>query len=292
MPRKSRESLNTSFFHVITQGIEQKYIFEKEIYKRKYFKLLKQFKEEFDIKIIAYCIMENHAHLLVYTNNNTNLSLFMKKVNEDYARYYNFMEERVGYVFRDRFCSEPIYDEKYLKNCLVYIHNNPVKAHITKNCMEYEYSSYKDFLRKKNFINDEIIELVFHATNIKIREYEEMHQKNQYFFMENEDNTEKNVQEIIQEYEEKHHMTYEEIKQNEGLLRIIILDIKKRMKISDNKLSKILNIERHRMKRIYNSRGSNSGRTKVVRNLPKKVRPELERIFQNKSVPIWNKFSF
>ena len=42
MPRRAREKLNTSFFHVIVQGVNKEYIFEKEIYKQKFFNLLKE----------------------------------------------------------------------------------------------------------------------------------------------------------------------------------------------------------------------------------------------------------
>ena len=56
--------------------------------------------------------------------------------------------DRVGYVYRDRFVSEPITSYRYLIQCIKYIHFNPVKAKIVERCEEYKISSYKLFKNK------------------------------------------------------------------------------------------------------------------------------------------------
>lgn len=159
IPRIARKYLNTPFFHVIIQGINKEYIFNKGTYIKQYLKLIDKYTKELDINIIAYCMMDNHGHFLLEVNNKENLSLLMQKVNSSYAKYYNYMENgRVGYVFRDRFLSEPIFDQKYLLNCIKYIHLNPVKSHIVAKCEEYPYSSYKQFLNNYRMcIKDDVI---------------------------------------------------------------------------------------------------------------------------------------
>ena len=81
----------------------------------------------------------------------------MQKVNGNYARYYNYMENRGGYVFRDRFKSQPIMSKKQLYNCIRYIHLNPVKAKMVDKPEKYKYSSYKDY--KKRLENNNNLEL-------------------------------------------------------------------------------------------------------------------------------------
>ena len=122
MSRKPRKTNESSLFHVIVQGIEKKYIFSNEQYMKKYFSLVVEKSSKHDVTILAYCIMSNHAHFLIYSPKITNMSDFMRDVNTGFGIYYNKKEKRVGYVFRDRFVSQPITNIRYLYNCISYIH--------------------------------------------------------------------------------------------------------------------------------------------------------------------------
>ena len=89
MSRRARQNLSTSFFHVIVQGINKEAIFKEDSYKKKYLKLIAERMQEYDLDILAYVIMNNHAHLLIHIEKIKKLSEFMKKVNEEFANYYN-----------------------------------------------------------------------------------------------------------------------------------------------------------------------------------------------------------
>lgn len=152
LPRKFKEA---ECFHVITQGINKEYIFSKEQYINEYLKIIRKYANELNIKIIAYCIMTNHTHFLLKVPSIGNMSKLMQKVNSLYARYYNYMENtRVGYVFRDRFVSQPITSKRYFIQCIKYIHMNPVKAKIVNSMDEYKYSSYRIYLEKMKKYKD------------------------------------------------------------------------------------------------------------------------------------------
>ena len=161
MPRRARRSLETCFFHVIVQGINREYIFKKEEYIKKYFQLLLNKSDEYSVMILAYCIMNNHAHFLMYVDDVVKMGKCMKSVNTSYAKYYNKQVKRVGYVFRDRYLSEPIMSERQLYNCIAYIHYNPVKAKMVNRLEDYQYSSYLDYTKKKGIITDEKLILIF-----------------------------------------------------------------------------------------------------------------------------------
>ena len=250
MPRRARENLNTSFFHVIVQGINKEFIFEKDQYKDKYFKLLKETKEEHTIDIISYVIMSNHVHLLLHTDEIKELSDFMKKINEDVARYYNYFENRVGYVYRDRFLSEPITNQKYLLHCISYIHNNPVKANMVQKCEDYKYSSYNDYINKTNFINDNIVKMVFGSENINIEDYEVLHNNNKYYFAEDKDMLRENMNEIISEIESRYEKNWNELIKYNYILEKIGPEIKARIRISNYELARYLKIHRHKLERM------------------------------------------
>jgi len=150
MPRMARKNMETQFFHVVVQGINKEYIFEETMCKEKYKRTLKKYIEENNVSIIAYCIMDNHAHILIHCKNVKDMSKYMHYINTSYGGFYNGVKNRVGFVFKNRYSSEPILDEKHLYNCIKYIHNNPVKANIVENPMEYKYSSFMEYIYNTN----------------------------------------------------------------------------------------------------------------------------------------------
>lgn len=223
MPRIARKNLQSKYFHVISQGIEKRYIFDKEIYKERYLHLLYKESEEFKVKIIAYCIMDNHAHILINVQDTDKMSKFMHKVNFMYAQYYNFMEkDRKGYVFRDRFLSEAICDEKYLLNCIIYIHNNPVKAKLVQYPYQYKYSSYNKFIETNNICESLNINKIINSNLLE-----------DYIFIDIEQNMADILQNVIIKYEKKYNMDLEEIRKrsNRKILAELIKELKENYKI-------------------------------------------------------------
>ena len=76
MPRMARKNLETSFFHIIVQGINKNYIFDNKDYKNKYINILNKYVKECKIQLLSYCIMDNHAHMLLYIEEIKDLILF------------------------------------------------------------------------------------------------------------------------------------------------------------------------------------------------------------------------
>lgn len=162
MPRVARKYIKSNFIHVVTKGIKKEFIFYKEKYKNEYISLLNKYLNEIkELKMLSYCIMDNHAHILTYTTEINKLSEFMKKLNTAYAIYYNEKEEREGYVFANRYYTQTIKDEIHLLACIKYIHENPVKAGLVNNAKEYKYSSYKKM--KNGEIDLEVINSIFES---------------------------------------------------------------------------------------------------------------------------------
>ena len=161
IPRIARNKLNAPFLHVMVQGINKEYIFYKNDYIEKYLKIFLKNKNEHTFDLIAYCIMSNHAHFLIYTEDITDFGIFMKETNQSFAQIYNEKEERYGVVFRNRYKTEPIYDKKYLINCIKYIHNNPVEAKIVSKCEDYPYSSFKEYVCNGKITKSKIMIKVF-----------------------------------------------------------------------------------------------------------------------------------
>lgn len=245
MPRLARKDLSASFYHVIVQGINKEYIFNKKEYINKYLYLLNKYREEHDIKIIAYCIMNNHAHLLIYAEKVEELSKFMGKLNTIYAKIYNAEENRVGYVFRNRYKSEGIYEAKYLLNCIKYIHRNPVEAGIVEEEKEYKYSSYNDYVNKKGIITKAVIELVFGTEKNYLEQFYTISETNNHFLDEEKD-IEKS-EEIINRFCEEKQVRLEQVIEDDELLISLVKEIKEKGRISIRKISVLLKVNRFKI---------------------------------------------
>ncbi len=118
------------------------------------------------VEILAFCFMPNHIHLLIRQIKNNGISNFMKKFGTGYALYFNKKYKRQGHLFQSKFKDIRIKSDEQLGAVFNYIHTNPVslidpdwKEKGTRNPRKainflssgYKWSSYPDYIGKKNF---------------------------------------------------------------------------------------------------------------------------------------------
>lgn len=149
MTRQAREISNTGVYHVILRGNERKNIFENNEAKQRFLDGIVEKRKEGVFTVYAYCLMDNHVHLLINIEE-LELASIMKGIAVRYATFYNWKKSRVGHVFQDRFKSEPIEDDRYLLTAVRYIHNNPVKARMVEHPAYYQWSSYSQYIQPKD----------------------------------------------------------------------------------------------------------------------------------------------
>ncbi|MCJ7688492.1 MAG: transposase [Clostridiaceae bacterium] len=149
MARKARLKAGDAIFHIVCKSITEVDLFRDCEDKNKYLSLLKKYKIIYNVKIYGYCLMDNHAHLLIDANG-ADISKVMHGINFSYAMYFNRKYKRQGPLFKDRFKSIIIDTDKYLKTVSLYIHNNPTDIGEFKNCPEeYAFSSLGIYTGKK-----------------------------------------------------------------------------------------------------------------------------------------------
>ena len=228
MPRFPRNNLNTSFFHVMSQGINKEVIFNNAVDIKFYIKNMYEIKDKYHIEIIAYCIMNNHTHLLIKTNIIKNLSQYMHCLNTKYGLYYNKKYNRVGYVFRDRYKAEGIYSEKQLYHCIKYIFNNPVKAGICNKAEEYEFSNYKKM--KDNYEEEE------------------------YDFIDVEEDKREIGRKIVNDFLKQKGLQLKDLETNKQNLKELLILLRKKHNISFRIISDIIHINREKLRTEYHRR--------------------------------------
>ena len=99
--------------------------------------------------------MTNHVHLLI-KERNEDLGIVFRRIGAKYVYWYNHKYKRRGYLFQDRYKSEAVESDEYLLTVLRYIHQNPVKAGISKNVRSYPWSSYNEYITKAVFVTQTI----------------------------------------------------------------------------------------------------------------------------------------
>lgn len=252
MPRISRNNIISKYIHVITQGIKKEYIFKKDEYKQEYMKLLNKITRESEsTKILAFCIMDNHAHLLIYTDEIKELSKIMSRVNTAYGIFYNNHTNRVGYVFRNRYYTQQILDEKHLFNTLVYIHKNPVKAKMVEREEDYKYSSYNYYI--KNKVNKEVVKLMFNTEDY-IKHFYFIHknfsEENIIDIKEEQEKSEQKMKNIIMQFCDEHNWNLDYIKKDNYLLSLLVKEIKNHSNATNKMISEYIKIGKNRISNL------------------------------------------
>lgn len=144
MPRTSRVKSKTGVYHVMLRGVNRQEIFHDEEDNLKFIYTLKRYKQQSAIEIFAWCLMNNHVHILL-REGNEDLSVTMKRIAVSFAQYYNWKYRTSGHVFQGRFRSEVVEKKQYLLTVVRYIHQNPLKAHIVKGIADWHWSSCRDY---------------------------------------------------------------------------------------------------------------------------------------------------
>jgi len=146
MGRKGRQASKVGLYHVILRGNNKGRLFHEDKDFRQFLCIVQEKLNPECIKIHHYCLMSNHVHLLIWTENIGLLSQWMHYVQRSYHHYYRKQYKWFGHLFQGRYRSLPIEDEEYLIECGRYIERNPVRAKMVKKAQDWPYSSYRFYI--------------------------------------------------------------------------------------------------------------------------------------------------
>jgi len=253
MPRPIRLASETQIYHVMARGNRRTVIFHDNEDKKRFINILLSKKKGDKFKLFAYCIMDNHYHLLI-KEEKENLATVMKMINSSFATYYNNKYKGVGHVFQDRYRSEPVNNDEYLLGVTRYIHNNPIKAGMVNRCQDYPWSSYQQYIyyKKDNELLDVSFILKLYSDNLSnaINRFSDFTgSDNDDIYL--DDYSEKEEEDRIRDYiafiSKEAQISIDELinnKNNISLRNEVIRDIKANSLLSISKLANILGISR------------------------------------------------
>lgn len=160
--RRERITYIGAYHHVMNRGYGGNDIFSGNKHKSHFLDYLEESAKRMKIRIFAYCILDNHYHL-VLENSSGRMSDFLKLLNGQYGMYYRKMEGGHGYVFQSRFKSTIIEDDGYLIKSIEYLLQNPVRAGIVYRAEDYTWSSVRYYFssQKSEIIDAEYVNQLF-----------------------------------------------------------------------------------------------------------------------------------
>jgi REP element-mobilizing transposase RayT len=139
-----------NYYHILDRGNERKQIFfENENYLF-FLRRLKTGVDKSQVKVICYCLMPNHFHLILQETGDDAISNLMMSLQISYAKAINKRYNRVGHLFQGPFKSIHIDKDEYLLHLSRYLHMNPVTAGLVVQPEEWEFSSCRDYIGLRN----------------------------------------------------------------------------------------------------------------------------------------------
>lgn len=155
MPRGMRIITDNSYYHIINRGNQKQRLFLEHVDYEEYINILKRYKRKFGFRLLGYCFMPNHVHMLLEPGEPRKLAKFMQCITQSYTAWFNLKYNKVGHLWQGRFKSMIIQKNKYFLDCVYYIEANPVRAGLTSSPADYPWSSYKErAFGKKNSLLD------------------------------------------------------------------------------------------------------------------------------------------
>jgi putative transposase len=141
MPRNPRSSQGGYCYHVLNRGNARKTVFFKDGDYIAFIKLLKEAHEQTPMRLLAYCLMPNHFHLVLWPHHDGDLSNYMGWLMTAHVRHYHQHYHSSGHIWQGRFRDFPIQEDDHLLTVLRYVERNPLRANLVRSAADWRWSS-------------------------------------------------------------------------------------------------------------------------------------------------------
>jgi len=126
--------------HVTQRGNARQFILANDSDRAVYLELLRKYVRHYELRLLGYCLMSNHVHLVVVPDKAESLWLTLKHTHGRYAAYWNAAYKSSGHAWQGRFYSCPL-DEAHLWIAIRYAELNPVRAGLVGKVESWNWSS-------------------------------------------------------------------------------------------------------------------------------------------------------
>ena len=140
MARIARVVVPGCWHHITQRGNRQQTVFFDDADRAMYFQFLARHAARNALRLVGYCLMGNHVHLIAVPSTETGLAKTMGRTHVDYARWFNLKRGETGHVWQNRYFSCPL-DQTHQWEALRYVELNPVRAGLVRTAADWLWSS-------------------------------------------------------------------------------------------------------------------------------------------------------
>ena len=141
MPRSARSLIGGLCYHVINRGNGRARVFHGEADYREFVKLMAAACDRLPMRLLAYCLMPNHVHLVLWPREDGELSRWMQWLMTTQVRRHHRRHGSDGHLWQGRFKAFPIQRDAHLLSVLRYVERNPLRAGLVARAEDWPWSS-------------------------------------------------------------------------------------------------------------------------------------------------------
>jgi putative transposase len=140
MPHISRIVVPGVPFHVVQRGNHRDDVFLSDLDRRVFLQLLEKYSQRYRLRILGYCLMSNHYHVVCEPEDPASMAWTFRLTNHSYSRWLHVQKAQTGQLWQGRYRSCAL-DNRHLWNALCYVEQNPVRAGMVSNALAWPWSS-------------------------------------------------------------------------------------------------------------------------------------------------------
>jgi putative transposase len=140
MPRIARTVITNVPYHISQRGNHRQDVFYTLQDRQRYLELLSQYASSNSLDIVAYCLMTNHIHLVAIPRRPDSMSRTVQTVHMRHTQAINLEKQWSGHLWHSRYFSTAL-DDRYFVQAIRYVEQNPVRAGLVRNAVDYPWSS-------------------------------------------------------------------------------------------------------------------------------------------------------
>ena len=140
MPREPRVVAIGLPHHITQRGNARQDVFTTDALRRAYLELLSEHSAANRLRLLAYCLMTNHVHIVAVPETEASMANTLRHAHGRFSQYWNTEHNRTGHLWQNRYYSCPV-EESAVCPVMAYVENNPVRAGMVERAEDFEWSS-------------------------------------------------------------------------------------------------------------------------------------------------------